>query len=46
MTGESSLDGVLREVKDEVGIVLDRRNGKLISQTRRDTVQDFYDVWQ
>lgn len=45
LAGESSLDGALREVKEELGIVLDRRDGKLISQTRRDTVQDFYDVW-
>ena len=45
LSGESSLDGALREVKEELGILLDARNGKLVYQTRRDDLQDFYDVW-
>ena len=43
--GESSLAGAIREVKEELGIALDATSAKLIYQTRRDSVQDFYDVW-
>ena len=34
LSGETSLQGAIREVKEE-----------LIYQTRRENVQDFYDVW-
>ena len=51
--GESSLDGALREVKEEVGIDLDKRSGKLLfSKVRGDDVRydcksfdDILDVW-
>lgn len=45
LAGESSLDGALREVKEELGIILNGKDGKLVYQTRRDELQDFYDVW-
>ena len=34
-----------REVKEELGILLTPGSEKLIYQTRRENVQDFYDVW-
>jgi 8-oxo-dGTP diphosphatase len=43
--GESSLQGALREVKEEIGIKLSEDNGKLIKSERRDNFNDFYDVW-
>ena len=45
LAGESSLTGAIREVKEELGITLDPTRAKLIYQTRRDSTQDFYDVW-
>lgn len=45
LVGESSLEGAIREVKEELGIALDPTCAELIHQTRRDSVQDFYDVW-
>ena len=45
IAGESSLQCAIREVKEELGILLDSGTGKLIYQTRRDAQQDFYDVW-
>lgn len=45
LAGEDSLSGALREVKEELGISLEARQGKLIYQTRREPSQDFYDVW-
>lgn len=45
LAGESSLAGAIREVKEELGITLDPTGAKLIYQTRRDSTQDFYDVW-
>lgn len=45
LAGEGSLEGAIREVKEELGIALDPICAKLIYQTRRDSVQDFYDVW-
>lgn len=45
LAGESSLDGAIREVKEELGIELDRSTAHLLFRTRRDSTQDFYDVW-
>lgn len=45
LAGENSIEGALREVKEELGIVLNEKDGKLIYQVRRDNTQDFYDVW-
>ena len=45
LAGESSLDGALREVKEELGITLAPEKGKILFQTRRDKRQDYYDVW-
>lgn len=45
LTGESSIDGAIREVMEEIGINLNRSNGTLIKSERRDIFNDFYDVW-
>ena len=45
LAGEDSLKGALREVKEELGVNLEAGQGKLIYQTRRESTQDFYDVW-
>ncbi len=45
LAGESSLQGAVREVKEELGLPLDIATARLIYQTRRDASQDFYDVW-
>lgn len=46
VAGESSLQGAVREVKEELGLLLDASKAQLIYQTRRDDCQDFYDVWR
>lgn len=43
--GENSLEGAIREVHEELGIVLSSDNAILIHQERRDKMQDFYDAW-
>lgn len=45
LAGESSLDGAIREVKEEIGIKLLKFNGKMIKSDRREAYNDFYDVW-
>ncbi len=45
IAGESSLTGAVREIKEELGIVLTPDKARLLYQVRRDTMQDFYDVW-
>lgn len=45
LAGESSLQGAVREVREELGLTLDIDRARLIYQTRRDASQDFYDVW-
>lgn len=45
MAGETSLEGAVREVKEELGIDLDPECGRLVRSVRSDTLQDFYDVW-
>ena len=45
LSGENSLQGAVREVKEELGITLAPEQGKLIYQFRREDMQDFYDVW-
>lgn len=45
LAGESSIQGAVREVKEELGLTLDIAMAHLIYQTRRDASQDFYDVW-
>ena len=43
--GDTSLDAALREVKEETGLTLDPKNGKVILSYRRDKMYDFCDVW-
>ena len=45
VTGESSLEGALREVKEEVGLDLLPGSGKLLFTKTRRTYHDFMDVW-
>ena len=50
LQGESSLQGALREVKEEVGVDLDTANGRLLFTKIRDSVDstsyhDILDVW-
>ena len=50
LKGEDSLEGALREVKEEVGIKLDPKNGRLVFSQLRDVVDgrkfsDIIDVW-
>lgn len=50
LKGESSVEGAVREVKEEVGLALDPINGKKIFSKIRETVdgksfQDIMDVW-
>ena len=45
LKNESSIDGAIREVKEEVGIDLDRDNGKLILSKIREEFNDIFDVW-
>lgn len=43
--GESSLDGAVREVREELGIRLNPKDGKLIKTMQSEEMKDFYDVW-
>lgn len=45
LVGEDSMEGALREVKEEIGISLLRDNGKLVQSERRNIHNDFCDVW-
>ncbi|QDP40761.1 NUDIX hydrolase [Radiobacillus deserti] len=45
MIGESSLQGVLREIKEEIGVNLDPNNATLLKTERRDQYHDFNDIW-
>ena len=45
VAGESSLEGALREVKEEVGLDLLPSSGKLLFTKTRRTYHDFMDVW-
>lgn len=45
LAGESSLKGAVREVREELGIILNDQKARLIYQTRRESSQDFYDAW-
>lgn len=45
LAGESSLEGAVREVREELGLALEPEHGRLLYQTRRDQCHDFYDVW-
>lgn len=42
---EESLDGAVREVAEEVGIILDRSKGQLVFSNFRESFQDIVDVW-
>lgn len=46
IAGESSIQGAVREVNEELGLSLDTDTAQIIYQTRRDDCQDFYDVWR
>jgi 8-oxo-dGTP pyrophosphatase MutT (NUDIX family) len=47
LAGEGSFDGALREVKEEIGIDLRGKEGKLLKTIKRDNdfCSDFLDVW-
>lgn len=45
LMGESSIDGALREVKEEVGLDLDPETGKILFTKVRSTFNDILDVW-
>ena len=50
LQGESSMQGALREVKEEVGVDLDAANGRLLFTKIRDSIDstsyhDILDVW-
>ena len=45
LAGEDSLNGAIREVREELGIMLNPFKAEMIYHTRREEVQDFYDVW-
>lgn len=50
LSGENSIDAAIREVKEEVGIDLDKNDGRLITSFRRELVEgkrlnDFIDVY-
>lgn len=45
LRGEDSLSGALREVREELGVSLDRQKGVLFKSERQDVHRVFYDVW-
>lgn len=45
LSGETSLDGAIREVEEELGLDVRNCNHYFIKSERRDDRQDFYDAW-
>lgn len=45
LKGEDSLSAALREVHEEVGVVLDSEKGKVICTKLREQFQDIVDIW-
>lgn len=45
LAGEDSLNGAMWEVREELGIMLNPFKAEMLYHTRREEVQDFYDVW-
>ena len=47
LKGESSLQGMIREIKEELGIEFQEKDGILFKEIRRDetTIPNFKDVW-
>lgn len=45
LMGESSIDGALREVKEEVGLDLEPETGKILFTKTRDAFHDILDAW-
>lgn len=45
LSGETSLQGAIREVKEELGICLNAFGAVQIYKTRRDDMRDFYEAW-
>ncbi len=45
LKGESSIDGALREVKEEVGLDLEPETGRILFTKMRSTFNDIVDVW-
>ena len=45
LAGEDSLSGAVREVKEELGIILNPFKAEMIYYTKREDIQEFYDVW-
>lgn len=45
LMGEGSLDGALREVKEEVGLDLEPETGKILFTQIREAFHDIVDVW-
>lgn len=45
LAGENSLTAALREVKEEVGITLNKSSGMLYKTIKRTVYSDFCDVW-
>ncbi len=45
LKGENSLQGALRETKEEVGVALTPQNGKLLFSNIRKQFNDIVDIW-
>lgn len=45
LKGESSLQGALRETREEVGVILSAENGRLLFSNTRKQYKDIMDVW-
>ncbi len=45
MTGETTLDAAVREIREELGIDIDPAKGRLVRSTRHEEMREFYDVW-
>lgn len=45
LAGEDSITGAVREVKEELGITLDKSKGRLYKSIKRPIHPDFCDVW-
>lgn len=44
LAGETSVQGAIRELKEELGIKMNENEGRVIGGERRDQYHDFYDV--
>lgn len=45
LAGETSIQGMIREIEEEIGLIVDEKNAILLHTETRPKFHDIYDVW-